>query len=615
MLPSACLRPARRVSLCGAMLAVSLFASAAVAAPRWVRVSLPGSDAASSMAVAWNSDSASDPTTVEYGTSQSKLDQTASGTSFAAKGKLGTGHEVTLTGLSPDTTYYYRVGGAGSWSAIHHFTTGPKTCGSFSFIASGDHRSDDSAGPNPKWESILGEMTASGARFILETGDLVRDGSDLNQWWNHMEMGAKHMGEIALMPSFGNHDSDDVKGAAAAYNQIFALPSNDASKTEDFYAFTYGNAIFVALSTATFDDAAGFAQQAQWLDQVLAQNADKTWKIVYFHHPILTSYVDLKFIDLNHPANEKGQAAAFVPVFDKHHVDIVFAGHNHFYERFAPTKNGKQVGSPADGTVYVTTGGAGAFTYDTIDVFGFKIEPMKVICGEGVLGFTGKAPGSQICTGKHHYVSVTIDKNLLKATVYATAAQNLSTNDGNKGVIETWQIQKAPLPPSACGTSGDADAGSSDAGAADAGSADAGTSDTVAADAGPSDIAASDSGPADTGAPDTASADVGGDLQAPDSSEPADTQTDAATPDDSANSGTDVAVATDSAVVADTSGGNGAPLGGADTGGTGATKATPAANPSGCSANPSSQGGLAWLALAGAAFAVWRRRDRDRPAR
>lgn len=466
--------PSRFARLCAApvLLAsagVLLAPALAFAAPRWVRITLPPEQPATGMVVAWNSDAPADASTVEYGTSAGALTQSQAGASFTAKGALGVVHEVTLASLKPGTTYHYRVGGAGAWSPVHTFKTAPvEGCGPFKFIASGDHRSDDSAGPNPKWKSILGEMAATGATFILETGDLVRDGADLKQWQNHMDMGASQMGEIALMPTFGNHDSDDVQGASAAFNQLFALPTNPASGTEDFYAFEYGEAVFVALTTATYADAAGFAKQAQWLDETLTKYANKTWKFVYFHHPCYTSSIDLKVIDLNHPANEKGQNSAFLPVFDKHHVDIVFAGHNHFYERFAPIKGGSAVASTQAGTVYITTGGAGAFTYDTIDLFGFKIEPMKVICGDGFLGMSGKAKGSQFCTGKHHFVEIGIDKNVLTATVRATAEQNISNSQANKAVIETFQIVKPATAAGNC-TVGGPDAGSSDAGSSDAG--------------------------------------------------------------------------------------------------------------------------------------------------
>jgi hypothetical protein len=44
-----------------------------------------------------------------------------------------------------------------------------------------------------------------------------------------------------------------------------------------------------------------------------------------------------------------------VPVFDRHHVDMVLQGHDHAYLRTPPMKNNKKVKNPADGTIYVVS--------------------------------------------------------------------------------------------------------------------------------------------------------------------------------------------------------------------------------------------------------------------
>jgi len=481
-----------------------LFASAAHAAPKWVRIALPAQGAATAMNIAWNTEATSDPSEVQYGLSPAALGQTATGAAFLAKSSLGAVHEVALTGLQPATTYHYRVGGSTAWSSVHNFHTAPADgCKPFHFIAGGDHRSDDSAGPNPKWKGILEQMTADGPSFILESGDMVHDGDVISQWTNHMDMAALRTAEFPLMTAIGNHDNDSVESDKALYNQIFFYPKNTANQTEDFYYFTYGQVIVVSLSTQTAH-ADKFAQQAKWLDEVLTAHADMTWRFVFYHHPSHSSYIDLKVADLNHPPDEQGQNAALVPVFDKHHVDVVFAGHNHFYERFAPMKAGQVQSTPANGTIYVTSGGTGAFTYDVIDIGVIKIEPMKVICGEGLFGIgSGKAAGSLFCSGKHHYVRVEIDGNTMNAKVIATQEQNLSSDPKNVQVFDTFQIVKPKPVPDPCATAAveaGPDAGSAPDAAADApdatAAADAPAEVLAQIDVATQDDAASDAEPA-----------------------------------------------------------------------------------------------------------------------
>lgn len=464
------------------------------ASPKWIRLTWAGNDASSSIAVTWNTDSASAPTHVEYGTSTS-LGQSESGTSFLGNGNLGSIHEVELTDLEPDTLYYYRVGGPGDWSDIAEFRTLAKPgCGEIRFIALGDGRSQDTTGPAPQWPGIYAQSLDEDPQFVIDTGDLVKDGDDVTQWVNYLKASSPLLQIVPHMPSIGNHDDDNRDGDYATYNQVFQLPRNDVTETEDYYFFTAGDAIFVALSTSTFTGGTyKFQEQADWLDKILTENP-RAWKFVFFHHPPYTSHAELFGLEFNHKPNEVEQNAAFVPIFDKHHVDIVFTGHNHFYERFAPmygggaSPTGNPVSSPDKGTVYIITGGAGAFTYDAIDVAGIKIDPMEDIVCAG----TNQAPGSQKCSGRHHYVTVTIHNGKLQGEVIATAAQNFDTSPSNIEVIDTFSITKTvpdgvdcqpeeePPPPDTI--SSDPDAHVPDATNGDLGSStDAGTQEEVTA--------------------------------------------------------------------------------------------------------------------------------------
>jgi len=599
-----------RIGVATAIACALLFTTASAwAGPRWARVSLPAEDAAHTIVVAWNSDAAEDASDVEFGLAANALTSKASGTSFTAKGSLGVVHEVTLSNLTPWTTYHYHVGGADAWSPTYTFRTGPASpCTPFSFIAGGDHRSDDEAGPNPKWKSILEQMTVNAPAFLLESGDLVKDGTKYPQWAAHMTMAEARTPSYPLMPAIGNHDDDNVEGSNAAYNQLFALPKNSATGSEDFYYFTYGNTIVVALSTQTAKNDA-FATQAKWLDEVLAAHPDMTWRFVYYHHPSYTSYIDLKLIDLNHPPDEQMQNAALLPVFDKHHVDIVFAGHNHFYERFAPIKGGVVQSTPEQGTIYITSGGTGALTYDTIDIIGFKIEPMKVICGDGIFGVgSGKAKGSQICSGKHHYVEVTIDDNILEAKVISTAAQNLSTENANVGVIDSFTITKPKQSPDPCAPTvvevveAEIDAGTGDTGsAAEVVEADVDAGATQPDVQGPPDVPDVVALDAQTVSPDTGSQD------APSSDPGPSAGTDASPVGDDASGAEADPPDNGGPLAADDS----ATIASADSGGVAQPGQNAKGEESGCSARTGPSGGVTpWASLVFALWIVIRRRAR-----
>jgi hypothetical protein len=416
----------------------SLFAlSAASAAPQYVRVSWTNpTETATTMTVTWNTDSVANPSVVQYGTSAS-YGLEAEGSALQSKGPLGAIHEVELTGLDPDTVYHYRVGGPGDWSENFSFRTGVSSdgCEPVRFVAMGDGRSDDSFGPSPKWSSILTEAILKEPAFVVLTGDQVKEGDEVDQWVNWLEATASGSWALPIMPSLGNHDDDNVDGDGAMYNQIFSLPPNESSGTEDFYFFTYGDAIFVSLSMMTFNGD-GFAQQAAWLDKVLTDNP-RTWKFVFFHHPIYTGVLGIPgLLELNHPPNELGQNAALVPVFDEHQVDMVLMGHNHHYQRFVPMccgggdDMGVPTGSTETGTTYVITGGAGALTYDA-SILGIDLP--------GLLCLT---PNSAHCDGRHHFMVIDIDGLDLSVEVWATSAQLLGSSPANIALIDEFEIHK-----------------------------------------------------------------------------------------------------------------------------------------------------------------------------
>lgn len=356
---------------------IFLSATVSSATPTYVRTAF-ATKAMTGINIAWTS--FSDPeATVEYGIKPGVYDLKATGKTDTIDETLGTTSEVELRGLQPATTYYYRVGGdKGGFSDEYSFTTGPvehQECGSLRFVYVGDSRSEkifSGQGPAPLWSNVLQDVEPYKPAFLIHGGDYIYSGKESDLWVDYLKKTAPFSSRFPMMCSIGNHDDGPGEGDTANYNRIFSLPRSDkamgGNDTEDYYYFTYGNAIFISLSTATFSGGTPkFKEQADWMDKVLTANP-KRWKFVYLHHPIYTLKL-LSIIKIGHPSNEVGQNEAFVPIFNKHHVDVVFQSHNHFYERWVPSacsQGGSEFVCPTPstdtGTVYITSGGAGALT-------------------------------------------------------------------------------------------------------------------------------------------------------------------------------------------------------------------------------------------------------------
>jgi 3',5'-cyclic AMP phosphodiesterase CpdA len=94
---------------------------------------------------------------------------------------------------------------------------------------------------------------------------------------------------------------------------------------EHFYTFSPAPDIrFFALETTYMEPA-----QVEWLAKEL-KSSSSDWKIVYMHHPLYSSG--------ERHGSDLRLRAAIEPLLVNHNVSVVFAGHDHFYERVMPQK-------------------------------------------------------------------------------------------------------------------------------------------------------------------------------------------------------------------------------------------------------------------------------------
>jgi len=132
---------------------------------------------------------------------------------------------------------------------------------------------------------------------------------------------------VPVYSVIGNHE-DRTEGGEP-FEKAFLLPRN-----QRWFSFDLGDVHFVALDTTRIS-----REQARWLDADLSRNQRK-FTIVLGHHPPYTSA---------RRGPSRPFRRLFVPILERHRVELVLTGHEHHYER---TK-------PRSGIVYIVSGGGG----------------------------------------------------------------------------------------------------------------------------------------------------------------------------------------------------------------------------------------------------------------
>ena len=269
---------------------------------------------------------------VLYGTQQGTL------TSVEQDLILDTEHEVTLSGLSADTTYYYAVGTttvvlAGD-DPDHFFVTPPAT---------------GTAKPTRIWilgDSGSGDANAMAVRDAYQTwtgsthtdlwqmlGDnAYPNGTDANYQTKLFDIFPEMLRKSVLWPALGNHDQFDSGAQTWPYFDNFTLPSSAeaggvSSGTEAYYSYDYGNIHFVVLDSFSNDRSVGSAMLT-WLEADLASTS-QNWIITYWHHPPYSkgshdSDTEIELMEMRQNV---------VPILDDYGVDLTLTGHSHSYER------------------------------------------------------------------------------------------------------------------------------------------------------------------------------------------------------------------------------------------------------------------------------------------
>ncbi len=149
--------------------------------------------------------------------------------------------------------------------------------------------------------------------FVIMLGDNIYGGNSAADFKRKFENPYKALldGGVKFYASLGNHDDP---------NERFYKPFNMDGKR--YYSFKNGDAQFFALDSNYMD-----TEQLAWIDQQLS-GSRAAWKLCFFHHPLYTH--------ARYHGPDVDLRTKLEPVFAKHGVNVVLAGHEHVYERLKP---------------------------------------------------------------------------------------------------------------------------------------------------------------------------------------------------------------------------------------------------------------------------------------
>ena len=289
---------------------------------------------ASAVTVRWRTNSASD-SVVRTGTAPGVL------TSSTTDATVTTEHEVRVSGLPPDTKYFYAVGSTSATlagdNANHYFVTAPMpgTDRAMRVWVLGDAGTANSSQRAVR-DAYYGSASYKFNDMVLLLGDnAYNTGTDAEYQSALFDMYPEVLRQSPVWSCLGNHETaQDRTGIypGVSYFDIFSFPTaaecgGYVSGTERYFSWDFGNIHFISLDVQTTNPTLR-ANMLAWLDNDLAANT-RRWTVAVWHHPPYTKG--------SHNSDTESQPtwarANLVPRFEDAGVDLVLSGHSHCYER------------------------------------------------------------------------------------------------------------------------------------------------------------------------------------------------------------------------------------------------------------------------------------------
>ncbi|MCC2257439.1 metallophosphoesterase family protein [Intestinimonas aquisgranensis] len=315
----------------------------------YTKVSLtPGADE-TQLNFAWYSKSEDGKTAtpvVHFGTDKDNL-TAFTGTSGQVDTSLTDGvaydyNHVVVTGLEPNTTYYYTVEKNGVQTEVQEYKTGsfesvkilyvgdPQIGASKGQTQGSDTLKADSGAANTAarndafaWNRTLEIASAQNPdlNFVISAGDQVNKTGQAKEEEYAGYLSASVLSGLPVATTIGNHDSLNPD-----YTYHFNNPNTTGyGETEaggDYY-YSYGSGLFIVLNTNNYN----VAEHEKTIQEAVASDPDAAWRVVTIHQDIYGTGLDHSDTD--------GMIlrTQLTPIFDEYDIDVVLQGHDHTYSR------------------------------------------------------------------------------------------------------------------------------------------------------------------------------------------------------------------------------------------------------------------------------------------
>ena len=252
-----------------------------------------------------------------------------------------TEHILTINSLEVETLYYYQLRNTTDTLVFPaddvYFKTYPEPGSTAPLTAwiLGDCGTGNNNARNVRnaYYSYIGSQHTDMMLFLGDNA--YTDGTDA-EYQNAIfqNMYEQKLKNTIAWSCFGNHDGNSANSntQTGPYYDIFTFPKNaecggEASGTEAYYSYDYGNVHFIILDSYETDRSVN-GPMHQWCEDDL-ESTMADWIVVFWHHPAYSKGSH----DSDTDTYMKQMRENFLPLLESFGVDLVLAGHSHSYER------------------------------------------------------------------------------------------------------------------------------------------------------------------------------------------------------------------------------------------------------------------------------------------